>query len=593
VTDGELILAAGAMLAAGIAASLLAGRLRVPGLLLVLAVGMLLGSDGAGLIDFDDYELAQTIGIIALALILFEGGLAAGLPEIRPVLGMSVSLALVGTLVTAVIAGLAATLLFDVSTSEGMLIGAIVSATDGAAVFAILRGSSLKRRLARTLEGESGMNDPIAILLVIGFIEVIRDPGYGVLDFAELFVMEIGIGLVIGLAFGYIAVRAFRAVQLATPGLYPVASLAAAALSFGAADALHGSGFLAVYLTGLLMGSTQIPALQTVVAFHQGIAWVAQLGMFLTLGLLVFPSQLIDVALEGTVLAIVLAFVARPVAVWVATAAVRMPIGERSVLGWAGLRGAVPVVLATFPVLEGIEGSQTFFNVVFFAVVLSTLLQGGTIEPLARRLRATSDEPALPPSLVEVGSIRNLGADVLEVPIREGDASVGVRVRELGLPREALVSVLVREGEALLPRGSTRIHAGDRLHILTRREALEEVRGLTKRWRTGPVGPPPRPALPLRGSPVILSMRPWNEEDGDPAMPESINGREVIERLSVRRDQPGALVRLEDGRYAVTSPLLVVGSRGNVSDQARRRARETEDDGEAAWWQDVLSAVAR
>ncbi len=593
MTDGELILAAGAMLAAGIAASLLAGRLRVPGLLLVLAVGMLLGSDGAGLIDFDDYELAQTIGIIALALILFEGGLAAGLPEIRPVLGMSVSLALVGTLVTAVIAGLAATLLFDVSTSEGMLIGAIVSATDGAAVFAILRGSSLKRRLARTLEGESGMNDPIAILLVIGFIEVIRDPGYGVLDFAELFVMEIGIGLVIGLAFGYIAVRAFRAVQLATPGLYPVASLAAAALSFGAADALHGSGFLAVYLTGLLMGSTQIPALQTVVAFHQGIAWVAQLGMFLTLGLLVFPSQLIDVALEGTVLAIVLAFVARPVAVWVATAAVRMPIGERSVLGWAGLRGAVPVVLATFPVLEGIEGSQTFFNVVFFAVVLSTLLQGGTIEPLARRLRATSDEPALPPSLVEVGSIRNLGADVLEVPIREGDASVGVRVRELGLPREALVSVLVREGEALLPRGSTRIHAGDRLHILTRREALEEVRGLTKRWRTGPVGPPPRPALPLRGSPVILSMRPWNEEDGDPAMPESINGREVIERLSVRRDQPGALVRLEDGRYAVTSPLLVVGSRGNVSDQARRRARETEDDGEAAWWQDVLSAVAR
>jgi cell volume regulation protein A len=270
-----------------------------------------------------------------------------------------------------------------------------------------------------------------------------------------------------------------------------------------------------------------------------------------------------------------------------------MSVGERSVLGWAGLRGAVPVVLATFPVLEGIEGSDTLFDVVFFAVVLSTLLQGGSIEPVARWLGATSDEPALPPSLLEVGTIRGLGADVLEVPIREGDAAAGQRVRELGLPREALVSVLVRNGEALLPRGSTRLHAGDRLHVLTRREALEQVRALTERWRTGPVGPPPRPAPSLRGSPVILTMRPWLPADGDPSAPAEINGLEVIERLSVRRDVPGALVRLADGRYAVTSPLLVVGSRGNVSDQARRRARETADDGEAAWWQDVLSAVAR
>jgi cell volume regulation protein A len=594
VSDGEMILTAGALLTAGIAASLLAGRLRVPGLLLVLAIGMIVGSDGTGWIAFDDYQVAQTVGIIALALILFEGGLAAGLPEIRPVLGMSISLALIGTVVTAALAGLAAGLLFDVSTSEGMLIGSIVAATDGAAVFAILRGSSLKRRLARTLEGESGLNDPIAILLVLGFIEVIKDPSYGLVDFAELFVMEIGIGLVIGLGVGWLAVRAFQGVNLATPGLYPVASLAMAALSFGAADALHGSGFLAVYLTGLLMGSTALPALQTVVAFHAGIAWVAQLGMFLTLGLLVFPSQLLDVAVEGTVLALVLAFVARPVAVWISTAGVRMSVGDRSVLGWAGLRGAVPVVLATFPVIEGIEGSQEFFDIVFFAVVLSTLLQGGTIEPVARWLKATSSEPALPPPLVEIGTIRGLGADVLEVPVREGDAAVGARVRELGLPREALVSVLVREGEALLPRGSTRIHAGDRLHILTRREALEEVRGLRERWRVGPVGPPERPAPALRGRPVIASIRPWDPEaDGDPAAPQAINGREVIERLSLRRDSPGALVRLDDGRYAFTSPVLVIGSRGIVSDQARKRARETDDDGDAAWFQDVLSALAR
>jgi cell volume regulation protein A len=593
MTDGEMILVAGGLLAAGIAASLLAGRLRIPGLLLVLGIGMAVGSDGTGWIEFDDYGLAQTVGVIALALILFEGGLAAGLPEIRPVLGIAVSLAVIGTIVTAVIAGLAAAWLFDLSTSEGMLIGSIVAATDGAAVFAILRGSSLKRRLARVLEGESGFNDPIAVLLVAGFIEVIQEPSFGVEDFAGLFAMEIGIGLVAGVAVGYAAVAAFRGVRLATPGLYPVASLAAAALAFGAADALHGSGFLAVYIAGLMLGSAQIPGGQTVIAFHQGIAWVAQLGMFLTLGLLVFPSQLLDVAVEGTVLALVLAFVARPVAVAISTLGVRMTVGDRAVLGWAGLRGAVPVVLATFSVLEGIEGSQEFFDIVFFAVVLSTLLQGGTIEPLAKRLRATSSEPALPPPLVEIGTIRGLGADVIEVLVRDGDASAGARVRELGLPREALVSVLVRDGEALLPRGSTRIHAGDRLHILTRREAMQQVRDLQNVWKVGPVGPPPRPKVPLRGRPVIVSIRPWLESDGDPARPESINGREVIERLSLRRDVPGALVRLDDGRYAVTSPVLVVGSRDVLSEQARRRARETTDDGDAAWWQDVLSAVAR
>jgi len=593
VSDGNLILVAGGLLAAGIAASLLAGRLRVPGLLLVLAIGMIAGSDGTGWIAFDDYELAQTVGVIALALILFEGGLAAGLPEIRPVLGTAVSLAVVGTILTALIAGLAATVLFDLPLDRGMLIGSIVAATDGAAVFAILRGSSLKRRLARTLEGESGMNDPVAVLLVVGFIEVIRQPGYGFADFALLFVQEIGIGLLTGIAVGWLAVSAFRRVPLATPGLYPVASLAAAAIAFGAADALHGSGFLAVYLAGLALASARIPAQQTIVAFHQGLAWVAQLGMFLTLGLLVFPSQLLDVALEGTLLALVLAFVARPLAVLVATAATRMSRGDRAVLGWAGLRGAVPVVLATFPVLEGIEGSLELFNIVFFAVVLSTLLQGGTIEPLARRLRATSNEPALPAPLVEVGTIRGLGADVLEVPIREGDAAVGARVRELGLPREALVSVLVRDGEALLPRGSTQIVAGDRLHVLTRREALETVRTAAARWRTGPVGPPPRPAVRMSGRSVITSMRPWTERDGDPAAPATVNGVPVVERLSLRRDVPGGLHLLEDGRVAVTSPLLVVGSRQVLSDQARRRAREAADDGEAAWWQDVLSALAR
>src|SRR5829696_8463802 len=335
MADGHLVLVAGALLTAGLAASLLAGRLRLPSLVLFLGVGMLVGSDGFGWVHFDDYELARDVGIVALGLILFEGGLNAGFGEIRPVLKSVISLALVGTLITAAI------WLFDFSLLEGLLLGAIISSTDGAAIFALLRGSALRRRLARTLEGEAGMNDPIAVLLVVGFIDWIQEPGYGLLDMVELFVVEVGIGALIGAAIGLLAVTAFKRVQLATPGLYPVASLATAALAFGAADVLHGSGFLAVYLAGLVLGSATIPARHTITTFHQGMAWIAQLGMFLVLGLLVFPSQLDDVAIEGTVLAFVLVVIARPLVAFVASWG-PFSAADRAVLGWAGLRGAVP-----------------------------------------------------------------------------------------------------------------------------------------------------------------------------------------------------------------------------------------------------------
>src|SRR4051794_3275188 len=332
--------------------------MRVPGLVLFLGLGMLVGSDGAGWIDFDDYELARTIGIIALALILFEGGLTSGVIEIRPVLGPAVGLAIVGTLVTAFVAGLAAAALFGFSLREGLLLGAVLSSTDGAAIFALLRTSTLRRRLARTLEGESGFNDPVAVLLVIGFIDWIQKPGYGVADMALLLLRQLGIGLAVGAVVGWLAVRAFQRARLTTAGLYPVATIAVAAVAFGAADVLHGSGFLAVYLAGLALGSAQIPAKQTVTTFHQGLAWVAQLTMFMVLGLLVFPSQLGPLPLGGTALALVLVFVARPVATALATLVGGHFSGrERIVLGWAGLRGAVPVVLATFPVIDSVPHS--------------------------------------------------------------------------------------------------------------------------------------------------------------------------------------------------------------------------------------------
>jgi potassium/hydrogen antiporter len=591
MNDGQLILITGAFLAGGLIASFVAVHVRVPALVLFLGIGMLVGSDGSGWIHFDDYELARTVGVIALALILFEGGLASGFEEIRPVLRPAIVLAVLGTLTTAAIAGLVASWLFHFSTLEGLLLGSILAGTDGAAVFALLRGSTLKRRLARTLEGEAGLNDPVAVLLVIGFIDWIQKPDYGVVDMLGLFAQELGIGVVVGLLVGRLGAEAFRRAQLASSGLYPVASLTIAAIAFGAADVLHGSGFLAVYLAGLSLGNARIPARRTVAAFHDGLAWIAQIGMFFVLGLLVFPGQLGGVALEGTVLAVVLVFIARPVAVFVATAFERFTVAEKLTLGWAGLRGAVPVVLATFPVIDGVPHSLEFFNIVFFAVLLSTLLQGSTFEPLAERLGVTTATPALPRPLTETGTIRALGAEVVEVPVRVDDAIAGCFVRDLGLPRDALLNVIVRGQEAIPPRGSTRIEAGDRLHLLIRQEVAESVIELTHFWRTGPIGTSMPPRRRVRSHRAVLTVRQSSADDGNVARPTSIDGVEVVHQLRTRRDVPGALVLLADGRYAVAGPLIAIGPPRLLQRHIRRELHGSETDTEYAWWQEVAGAL--
>jgi cell volume regulation protein A len=346
-------------------------------------------------------------------------------------------------------------------------------------------------------------------------------------------------------------------------------------------------------VAGLVLGSARIPAKRTVIVFHQGLAWVAQIALFLALGLLVFPSQLDEVAIEGTALALVLVLVARPLSVFVSTAFERFSGAERVVLGWAGLRGAVPVVLATFPVIHDVPGSKTFFNIVFFAVVISTLLQGTTFEPLAKRLGVTTTEPALPRPLAETGTIRRLGAEVVEFPVGPAYALVGQRVRDLGLPRDALLSVIVRGDEAVLPRGSTRIEAGDRLHVVVRSEVATRMTEVVERWESGPVGPPPVERQASVGA-AVFSSRPWDgERDGDAAYPDAIDGVTVREHLRTRRDERGALVSLTDGRYAVTGPTLALGGAKQIQAYARRRLARATDDTVRAWWQEVIGALAR
>ena len=594
MTEGPFLLVAGVLLLGALGSAVVAERLRLPALLLFLFVGMALGSDGAGLLAFDNYELARQIGTVALALILFDGGLSSGLSRIRPVLGSAVRLAVGGTVITALVAGLVGAALLGLSPLKGLLLGSILASTDTAAVFGLIRGSALRPRLAATLEGEAGLNDPVAVLLVIGFVDWIQRPGYGVVDMLALLGKELFVGAVCGVLVGALAAEAIRRVRLPAPGLYPVASFSVAALSFGSAASLGGSGFLAIYLAGLILADAEIRGRQTIAIFHDGLAWVAQVALFLTLGLLVFPSRLDRAFASGFIVWLVLTLLARPLAVIASTAFDRFSTGERVVLGAAGLRGGVAVVLATVPVTSGISGSLDFFNIVFFAVVLSTLVQGPVFEPLARLLNLSVNVPPLPRPLADLGTIRGLGAEVLEYVVLPGDGIVGRLAGELALPKEATMTVIVRGDEAVPPRASTRIKAGDTLYFLARAEIESQVRGLFDRWRD-PVWQPaeeemsvaePEPAMPL-------FTQPWGADDGDPSDPDLVAGSLVVDRLQIRDDTGGALVALEDGRYAVTGMSVAVGRAEVLARYARRRAAGAGTNAEHRWWTNVAAALPR
>jgi cell volume regulation protein A len=482
VDEGLVLLVVGAVLAASALAALFSARTGIPVLVAFLVLGMLLGSDGPGGIEFDDAELAREVGIVGLALILFEGGLQTSWRRLREVALPAGLLSTVGVVVTTVLMGGAARLLFDLSWLEAILLGAVVASTDAAAVFATLRFTHIRRRLARTLEAESGGNDPMAIALTLGLIAWIEGDGDGGLaDLVLLVVRQLGLGLVVGIALGAAATWVFARLPAALGPFAPVASLAAAGVSFGTADVVGGSGFLAVYLVGLAIGSTPSRFRRRLVGFHEGVAFLAQVALFIVLGLLVFPHELPEVAFSGFALAAFLVVIGRPVAVWVSTAFQAFTTRERLLLGWAGLRGAVPIVLATLVLTSDVASASTIFNAVFFVVLVSTAAQGTTLEWAARRLGVLAPAPPAQGAPIEVGERSPL--DLLDFVAAEDHAIAGARVRELGLPRSALVAVVVRGDHSIPPRGSTLIEPGDQLYVLAPRSLRPAVEDVFARWR--------------------------------------------------------------------------------------------------------------
>jgi cell volume regulation protein A len=476
------MLAVGGVLAASVAVALGAAKSGLPALVAFLVLGMLLGSDGPGGIAFDNAELAREVGVVALAAILYEGGLSTSWRRLREVAVPALLLSTIGVVVTAAITGAVAYGLFDLSLTQSLLLGAVVASTDAAAVFATLRGTGLRRRLARTLEAESGANDPVAIALTLGLIAWIDRPHYGAGDLSLLLLRQLGLGLVFGVALGLAAMWIFARIPPSIEAFAPVASVAAAAVGFGAADAVHGSGFLAVYLVGLAVGSTPSRYRSQLVAFHVGVAYVAQVALFIVLGLLVFPSQLPDVALAGLALTAVLIFVARPVAVWASLLGLsHFTQRERLLLGWAGLRGAVPIVLGTFVLSSRVAGANTIFNAVFFVVLVSAVLQGATLDWVAKKLGllVSFARSAAPLEVTRHGHSLNL----VEFPVAPDHAIAGSAVRELGLPREALIAVLVRGEETIPPRGATTVQPGDVLFILAPNGKGPELEDVFSRWR--------------------------------------------------------------------------------------------------------------
>lgn len=464
----HIILVAAVLILLGIMSSKLSARLGLPVLVLFLMVGMLAGEDGPGGIFFDNADAAHSLGTLALAIILFDGGLQTPLKSIKEVWKPASALATFGVLITGIVTGYSAAYILDLPVLQGMLLGAIVGSTDAAAVFSLLRnaGIHLNKKLKATLEIESASNDPMAIFLTVGLLEVLvndMEPGTGLL---LMFVSQMGLGAVIGLAVGWLSVQLINRIQLVSAGLYPVLVAACGMLSFGITANVGGSGFLAVFMTGVVIGNSRFVFQRSTFLFHDGLAWLSQITMFVVLGLLITPTSLLDVWFEGLLIALVLIFIARPLAVIPILAVFGFNLREITLVSWVGLRGSVPIILAIFPLLFGLSSASLIFNVVFFVVLISATLQGSSLAWMARKLKLTLPAPITPAATLEITALGDVDADIVEYSLGCSSPAVGRRISHLALPEHAVMAMITRESKVIAPRGSTLLHAGDQLFIV-------------------------------------------------------------------------------------------------------------------------------
>lgn len=474
-----LFLLTGSLIALSVLASRLSSFFGVPLLVIFLALGMLAGEDGVLGIEFDSYSLAFIIGHLALAMILLDGGLRTRLKTFRVGLKPALSLATFGVFITSAVVGLFAMWVFDLSLAQGLLVGAIVGSTDAAAVFSMLRGQgvNLNERVGATLEIESGTNDPMAIFLTITLVEVLVGDIGGPLDTLLLFVRQFGLGLAIGVGGGWLAGRLLRWLDLA-PGLYSLLALALGFCVFGITSVLGGSGFLAIYLAGLMIGNRPGRHLNFILPVHDGLAWLSQIGLFLVLGLLVTPSEMVGYALPGAMLALILVFIARPLAVVLAVKPFfSFRWREIGFISWVGLRGAVPIVLAIFPVVGGVENAALYFNVAFFVVLMSLVIQGATLSPMSRWTKVQVPATVEPNRRGPLGVLPENDFEMFVYRV-DNEALENVPIRLLRFPSGALISALFRQHAMLHPKGSTHLRLGDVLCVIGRTDDLPALNRL-------------------------------------------------------------------------------------------------------------------
>ncbi|MEX0608284.1 MAG: potassium/proton antiporter [Balneolaceae bacterium] len=471
------------LLLLSIFSSKLSDRFGIPALLIFLAIGMFFGSDGLNLIYFDDYEKAQSIGVIALIFILFAGGLETQWKKVRSVVAIGISLSTLGVLISALVVGFFAYWLLNFSLLEGILLGAIVSSTDAAAVFSVLRSKAIgfKYRLKELMEFESGTNDPMAIFLTIGLIQLLTLPDFDGTSLLLLFLQQISVGLLAGYVLGRIITWSINSINLGYDGLYPVFTLSFVPLVYGATDLLGGSGFLAVYVAGLVLGNSNFIHRRSLTNFFDGIGWLMQIAMFLTLGLLVFPNQILAISFEGLLIALVLILIARPLSVFTSLMFSKQKTRGKLMVSWTGLRGAVPIIMATFPLVAGIQNAELIFSIVFFVVVTSVLIQGPTIPWIARKLHVDSPVQRKTKFPIEFEPSIDTKSALKEIEMEEGDAAIGKQVVELKLPETSLIVIINREGKFIVPRGTTEIQANDKLLVLANKELMRTIRATLKR----------------------------------------------------------------------------------------------------------------